>query len=393
MFFRLMYHVVLPLYVGFVTAASIVMNKQLNTLLLIVMGAMFICSIILEKALPFKPIQIMLAQLLLLFFFHGFSQLNWCFTIYIILLIKVLYQHVQGAIKGTWIGFGFILLYTVIRFTYTPASTYNLLASGSDLLTALAVVLIIQYIVEMERQRNELKEAKKREEILFEHEKMRIVGELAAGLAHEIRNPLAIIQGFLQYSKNHQYNIEPWYDLIQQEVGRMNNLTVEFLQFSKPHPSALQVYPLHECLQKVVSLTGPKASAMELGLEYTGGKMDIHVRIDMDKMVQVFVNIVNNALEALREGGNSGRVTVTLSRIGSQSVTEVRDTGIGIREQDMKQIFNPFFTTKADGTGLGLSICKKIVQDHGGSIEVTSAPGQGTTFSVILPIAKDHEYI
>ncbi|MFC4102100.1 two-component system sensor histidine kinase NtrB [Paenibacillus xanthanilyticus] len=387
MFFRLMYHVVLPLYIGFVVVASISMSKQLNSLLLIALGIMFTFSIIIEKAFSNWPLRMTIAQVLLLVCFHEVSQLNWCFTIYIILLTKVLYQQVQGTIKAVLLGFGFIFLYTIIRVSYTPFSSYSLLASGSDFLTSLAVVLIIQYIVEMERQKNALKEAMKREEMMFEHEKMRLVGELAAGLAHEIRNPLAILRGFLQHSKQRQYNIEPWYGLMIDEIIRMNKLTVEFLQFSKPDPSSYGIHSLHECLQKVVFLTGPKVADLGLELAYIVDKSDTQVRIDMSKMVQVFVNIVNNALEAEAKSGN-GTVTLKLSKEESRVVVEVRDMGMGIREQDMKQIFNPFFTTKADGTGLGLSISKKIVQDHGGDIEVSSSPGRGTTFFVFLPVVS-----
>ncbi|MBD3920369.1 GHKL domain-containing protein [Paenibacillus sp. PR3] len=349
---------------------------------------MFTVSIIGEKAFSNWPMRITIAQVVLLLCFHEVSQLNWCFTIYIILLTKVLYQHVRGTIKAVLLGFGLISLYTIIRASYTSFSTYSLLASTSDFLTSLAVVLIIQYIVEMERQKNALKEAMKREEMMFEHEKMRVVGELAAGLAHEIRNPLASLRGFLQHSKQRQHNIEPWYDLMMDEISRMNKLTVEFLQFSKPDPSSYRIHSLHECLQKVVYLTGPKVSDLGLRLVYVDNKSDMKVRIDMSKMVQVFVNILNNALESMA-GIGSGTVTLRLSQEGPRVVVEVQDTGEGIRAQDMKQIFNPFFTTKVEGTGLGLPICKKIVQDHGGEIEVSSSPGLGTTFSVSLPAVSD----
>lgn len=384
MFFRLMYHVVLPLYIGFVVVASFSMGKQLNSFLLIALGIMFTVSIVAEKAFANWPLRVTIAQVALLLCFHEVSQLNWCFTIYIILLTKILYQHVQGTLKAVLLGFGLITLYTVVRVSYTPVSIYSLLASGSDFLTSLAVVLIIQYIVEMERQKNTLKEAMKREEMMYEQEKMRVVGELASGLAHEIRNPLASLRGFVQHSKQRQYNIEPWYDLMMDEISRMNKLTVEFLQFSKPDPSSYRTHSLHECLQKVVYLTGPKAADLGLQLVYVDYKSNAQVRVDMSKMVQVFVNIVNNALESMAEISN-GTVTLKLSTVASRVVVEIRDAGKGIREQDLKQIFNPFFTTKEDGTGLGLSICKKIVQDHDGEIEVSSSPGLGTTFFVSLP--------
>ncbi|WP_223593773.1 two-component system sensor histidine kinase NtrB [Neobacillus bataviensis] len=276
-----------------------------------------------------------------------------------------------------------IAFYSVIRISYTPLDSYNILAVGSDFLTSLAVVLIIQYIIEVERQKNVLKEEKKREELRLKEEKMILLGEMAAGLAHEIRNPLTIIQGFLQHSKQNQYNIQPWYDLILSEVKRMNKLTVEFLQFSKPNVSLYQSHSIHECLKRVISLTESRASSLGHQIVYVEYNPNLCIPMDFDKMVQVYVNLINNSIQSMIE---SGTITIRLLKVENKAVVEVMDTGKGINEADLKKIFNPFYTTKPDGTGLGLSICQKIIQDHGGTIKAASTLNHGTSFTICFPM-------
>ncbi|MGG3471445.1 ATP-binding protein [Neobacillus pocheonensis] len=382
MFFRLMYHIVLPIYVIFVIFSSFTLDKSQNNFLLILLGVIFITSIYLERVYPRFLIYIAAIQIISLLLFHFTSQLNWCFSIYIILLSKFLFQ-IRGVLKGILLGFVLIAFYTVIRISYTPVNSYSILAVGSDFLTSLAVLLIIQYIIEMERQKNALKEEKKREELLSNKEKVNLLSEMAAGLAHEIRNPMTIIQGFLQHSKENQYNIQPWYDLIMSEVSRMNKLTVEFLQFSKPNVSLYQSHSIHGCLKRVMSLTESKVRQSGHKIVYTEYNPHINIQMDFDKMVQVFVNLINNSIQSMVE---SGTITIRLFKVENKAVVEVRDTGVGIEEADLKKIFNPFYTTKSDGTGLGLSIVQKIIQDHGGTIEANSSLNQGTCFTICFPL-------
>ncbi|MEH7307550.1 two-component system sensor histidine kinase NtrB [Neobacillus drentensis] len=382
MFFRLMYHIVLPIYVVFVIFSSITLERSQNDFFIILLGILFITSIYLERIYPRYFIYIATIEIVSLLLFHFTTQLNWCFTIYIILLSKFLFQ-IRGVIKGVLLGFFLIGFYTVIRISYTPVDSYSVLAVGSDFLTSLAVVLIIQYIIETEREKNVLKEEKKLEELRYNEDKMKLLGEMAAGLAHEIRNPLTIIQGFLQHAKEDHYNIQPWYDLILSEVCRMNKLTFEFLQFSKPDVSLYQTHSIHECLERVISLTESKALSSGHQIVFTDYDPNLFIRMYFDKMVQVFVNLINNAIQAMVESGN---ITIRLLKVENKAVVEVSDMGVGIEEADLKNIFNPFYTTKSDGTGLGLPICQKIIQDHGGAIEVTSILKQGTTFTIRFPL-------
>lgn len=220
----------------------------------------------------------------------------------------------------------------------------------------------------------------KREEHMLRSEKLRLVGELAAGMAHEIRNPLTTVRGFLQIAKESRYNIEPWYDVLMEEITRVSELTGEFLQFSKPHAMNFRIQPLRDCVQRVVSLMESEAILLghQLQLEWDP---TVQILMDKDKIVQVLVNLVKNAFEAME---TQGTVSIRVSRDNGNACLTVSDTGPGIPEGHLEQIFHPFFTTKKNGTGLGLAICQKIIQDHGGIIEIEST-SQGTAFHISFP--------
>ncbi|MDB4866424.1 MAG: diguanylate cyclase [Cohnella sp.] len=222
-----------------------------------------------------------------------------------------------------------------------------------------------------------------REELRFQEEKLKVVGELAAGMAHEIRNPLTTIRGFMQISKNNDYIMKPWYELIMSEITRMSELTAEFLQFAKPHISNMKPELIQSCLERVLFLTESEAALRGHMMNHEGVDEPLYVLVDRDKMVQVFLNLVRNAFEAMEK---QGKVHVRLKRDGELCLIEFEDSGSGIPESDLNKIFNPFYTTKENGTGLGLSICKKIIQDHGGSLDAKSVAGEGSIFTIRLPI-------
>jgi signal transduction histidine kinase len=213
-------------------------------------------------------------------------------------------------------------------------------------------------------------------------EKIIMVGELAAGMAHEIRNPLTSLKGFLQLSKNSNYNIEKWYDLIMNEVLRVSELTSEFLQFSKPHISNYKVLDINECIQRVISLIQSEISLQGHQLIYTPCEQPVYVKMDRDKIVQVLLNIIKNGMEAME---TSGQIRIRCKIDEEFVLIEIQDTGIGIEHDKHAHIFDPFYTTKPEGTGLGLSICQKIVHDHDGFIQVVSEAGLGALFTLKIP--------
>lgn len=223
------------------------------------------------------------------------------------------------------------------------------------------------------------------EEDMLRSEKLRVVGELAAGMAHEIRNPITAVKGFLQISKENDYNIERWYDILMHEIARVSELTSELLQFSKPHMTQFREELLGDLLKRIVHLTESEAILKGHTLHVESLADPLYVRIDRDKMIQVLLNLVKNAFDAMEE---PGMVTIRLSKQKENALIEVIDTGRGIPAAALPHIFTPFFTTKENGTGLGLSICHKILQDQGGSLTVSSEEKKGTTFHLTLPLAK-----
>jgi diguanylate cyclase (GGDEF)-like protein len=244
-------------------------------------------------------------------------------------------------------------------------------------------------VLEAEHQLYQRKRDKwlKKEEHLLRTEKLRVVGELASGMAHEIRNPLTTVKGFLQIAKENEYNIRNWYELIMDEIKRMSELTSEFLQFSKPHATQFRIHSLHSCILRVIWLTSAEGTKLGHEVVYQAPAEDAYVLMDEDKIVQMLMNLIKNAYEAMQK---KGKVTLRLSRLKEDVVLEVEDTGTGIPQDRVEKIFTPFYTTKETGTGLGLSICHKIVQDHGGTMEVESFPENGTKFIITFPIAEGH---
>ncbi|TBL78231.1 ATP-binding protein [Paenibacillus thalictri] len=224
----------------------------------------------------------------------------------------------------------------------------------------------------------------KQEEQMFRSEKLRVVGELASGMAHEIRNPLTTIKGFLQIAKANGYNIEQWYGLIMNEIDRMSMLTGEFLQFSKPQPKQFKLGNLQGCVQRVVSLIESEATRLGHSVKTEMPDDEVLLWMDQDKMIQLLLNMAKNSFDAMPL---PGEVTFRLTTKSKHTVIEIRDTGIGMTSEELEQIFTPFYTTKENGTGLGLSICHKIIQDHQGNLEVQSEKNKGTLFTITLPLA------
>ncbi|MBD0379257.1 ATP-binding protein [Paenibacillus sedimenti] len=262
--------------------------------------------------------------------------------------------------------------------------TYGIATYPSQGLTKDDLILLAEHNLFMKKREAWLK----REEHMLRSEKLRVVGELASGMAHEIRNPLTTVKGFLQLSKANGYNIENWYSMIMDEIDRMSDLTAEFLQFSKPHSTQFRVHSLHECVLKVISLMESEATRLGHEIHYSESFEPIPIMMDQDKMIQLLLNLVKNACEAIEE---NGIIQIKLSRDQKNATLVIEDNGPGISNESLEKIFHPFYTTKESGTGLGLSICHKIVQDHQGTLEVESEPGHGARFIITFPLASEKD--
>ena len=222
--------------------------------------------------------------------------------------------------------------------------------------------------------------------------KLVAVGEMAAGIAHELNNPLTTVTGFSELILDETPNDAPHradVEMVLHEALRARGVVRRLLDFARQGEQTRSRADINEIVDDVLALTTHFVHTSDVKLEVSFKKDLPWVSVDSNQMKQVFLNLVHNAVQAMPAGGTLE--VKTSSRIKQDRewvVVEVNDTGIGIEPRDMDRIFEPFFTTKGNrgGTGLGLSVTYGIVTDHGGTIEVTSCPGEGSNFTVWLPV-------
>ena len=224
------------------------------------------------------------------------------------------------------------------------------------------------------------------EENLRRAEKLSTLGEMAAVLAHEIRNPLGSIRGTAEILRDDYQPGDPKYEFIDiqiRETERLNRVVEDFLRMSRPQ--SIEPIPclIQAELETVIMLVTNEARQRKVTLEFTPPQFEATVAGDGEKLRQAFLNILINALQATPSGGS---VSIALHKADSEIEISFRDSGSGISCENTKRIFEPFFTTKPDGTGLGLAITKKIIEGHGGTLHIESEKGEGTTVMVVLPI-------
>ncbi|MGI9860274.1 ATP-binding protein [Moorella naiadis] len=220
-------------------------------------------------------------------------------------------------------------------------------------------------------------------------EKLAIIGELAAGMAHEIRNPLTSIRGFLQLlqSKYDPHDAEQeYFNIMLDELDRINNIIKEFLSLSKPSPPQLQIVSFDQLVAEALLLAEQEAIMHEVKLEQHLTPDLPLLCLDPAQIKQVILNLVSNALQAAGPGGKV-IITTYLDEDDREIVTTIVDTGPGIAPEQLQLIFEPFYTTKENGTGLGLTLSNRIIAGHGGKIKVKSKVGEGSCFSIHLPVA------
>jgi len=221
---------------------------------------------------------------------------------------------------------------------------------------------------------------------LDQSESLRTLGQLAAGIAHEIRNPMTSLKGFTQLlTQNATEDAKRYLAVINEEINRMEEILTQFLELSKPSNSKFTINNIVEIVEEVVNFMGPQALLKSINLNITKQiNKECQVVGDSQLLKQVFVNAIKNGIEAMPDGGN---IYINISyKLGKFVSISVRDEGHGIDGEYIDKIFQPFFTTKSTGTGLGLSHVYKVIEEHGGSIDVSSVVVEGTTFDFILPL-------
>ncbi len=220
-------------------------------------------------------------------------------------------------------------------------------------------------------------------------EKLALVGELAAGTAHEIRNPLTSIRGFVQLLQNRfspEASEQDYLNIMLSELDRANEIIKNFLLLAKPQHPKLQFQDLNFILQKLVKFVEAQALLTEVQLVRNFCYDMPFMVMETESIKQVFLNLLQNAIQAMPNGGT---LTVSSEFFPQEnlSVVKISDTGVGIPKEIIKKIGHPFFTTRTNGTGLGLAVSYRIIENHKGKIEVISKENMGTTFIVKLPVS------
>src|SRR5581483_2403558 len=219
-------------------------------------------------------------------------------------------------------------------------------------------------------------------------EHMATLGEMATGLAHEIRNPLAGIAGVIEIIGRDLPATSPARSVVKdvrQEITRINRIVTDLLQTARPHPPKVRKSDLNTTVEHAVMLGRQQALSKSIEITLRKDHSLPEVEHDSDQVHQVLLNLLLNSLQAIDA---NGKIAVTVELQGKNAVIEVADNGRGIPPDHLPNIFRPFYTTKGDGTGLGLSLARRIVEDHQGRIDVTSTVGKGSTFAVVLPVKR-----
>ena len=298
-------------------------------------------------------------------------------------LLIALHAFYFGLVTGVTTALGSSVLYTFAGDWPLPMPAFAL-RTGFFLLVGLCMGLLSEAA---RRQREALEQ---RQEQLMRSDRLATVGELAAGLAHELRNPLAGIAGALRVLESqmrvHDERLAILAD-VQSQITRMDKTLTDLLRHARPAEPERR--PVDVSLLLEQSLRFMPRGNIEIAQYFDPLVPALHV--DPDLLHQAFLNVVVNARQAMPHGGRLG--VRTRFRATTHPVVEViiSDTGIGIAPEQLTQIFQPFFTTKPQGTGLGLAIAARVIEQHGGRIAVESTPAVGTTFTITLPVGPGAE--
>ncbi len=230
------------------------------------------------------------------------------------------------------------------------------------------------------------------EEQLHQSERLAALGEMIAGVSHEIRNPLGIIRSTAELldCRMNDEKQKRFSSIIVEESTRLNDILTEFLDFARPARLQPATCKIEDILDRNLSVMEAECQRLGIKVQKCYQKGECCLEADQDLLYRAFVNIFANSIQSMPEGGTlTVRTTITNGRDGASFVEiQVQDTGTGIPKETMKKIFNPFFTTREKGTGLGLAIVQTIVDNHSGEIEVVSRDGQGATFIIRLPLTQ-----
>ncbi|MBX9975118.1 PAS domain S-box protein [Cytobacillus firmus] len=238
----------------------------------------------------------------------------------------------------------------------------------------------------------DITEMKKTEELLRKSEKLAVVGQLSAGIAHEIRNPLTSLKGFLSLLQSSIDKSNKWYlDVMVSEINRIESITNQFMAVAKPQAITIQLQDLRMLIEQVSFVVYPEATLNNIQIIIDAEDDIPLIQCEVNQLKQLFINILKNAIEAMKDGG---KIVVQIMKLDHKFVLfRCMDQGCGIPKERIPYLGEPFYSLKEKGTGLGLMMCYKIIEEHQGKITIESEINKGTTVDVILPIPPIQDYV
>ncbi len=304
-------------------------------------------------------------------------------------------EHIKGGILGA-LRLGLLLDNVRSQISFTRKSHfYNL----SIFIVIILIVGIMAFYFLIARNNHllttsALRDAEEKNKIIMgkmkQSERLSVLGEFSAGIAHEIKNPLASIKNFTQLlpSEYGDPNFrKEFIEFVPREVNRINRIVNGLLDYARPRKLELLKANIPELVDETISSLNANFDEHHITIKKNYNQIP-PIEIDPEQIRQVLLNLILNAVEAMPNGGT---IKISIQEIEREEVEiEVSDSGCGISDEKLKEIFNPFVTTKEGGTGLGLSIIQRIVNEHGGRIEVESKKNRGTQFKLFLPIERPY---
>ncbi|MFK2826910.1 ATP-binding protein [Bacillus sp. B190/17] len=233
-------------------------------------------------------------------------------------------------------------------------------------------------------QMKDITRRKQTEQLLLNAEKLAAVGQMAASVAHEIRNPLTTVRGFIQLVKE-DFKEGSHFHLVLDEIDRINFIISEFLVLSKPNVVHFHTKDVKQVLDETIALFQAQASMNNTQIATEFGNNELIINCNDNQLKQVFINLFKNSMEAMPFGG---KLTIRVNQKGKQAVSiQIIDEGEGMREEQIQRLGTPFYTTKETGTGLGYMIIKRIIEQHDGMLDIHSKANKGTAVEITLPLA------
>ena len=298
----------------------------------------------------------------------------------IVEVVFILFSPIFVNKKYFWtVSIGMVLKYVLIGLiiqnvqVVAPMVIYLILA-------AIALIILIRFESYLHSLMNAHEELRRKE-------KLAVIGQMAAAIGHEIRNPLSALKGFTQLQQERYPNTNDFYPIMIQEIDRINSIVNDLMTLGKPKEMKFSKSSIEEIIAYTLSITQQQAEKQAVFVETTMAGPFPPMDCDSKQLKQVFINLIKNAIESMPNGGD---IKVKVKGIeGNKMCISIEDEGCGIDGENLLNLGEPFYTTKKDGTGLGLMVTYQIIKDHNGEIRFDSSQQNGTKVTVILPISQN----